>query len=54
MMALLGGGMATQIRAGSPGFSLVVCSVYLGLVMGGGLWLRSPKLRALFPIARES
>jgi hypothetical protein len=54
MMALLGGAMATQIRAGSPLFSHILFSVYLGLFMWGGLWLRSPKLRALFPIARES
>lgn len=49
MMALLGGAMATQIRAGSPLFSHVLFSVYLGLFMWGGLWLRDPKLRAIFP-----
>ncbi len=27
-------------------------SVYLGLFLWGGLWLRSPRLRALFPVAR--
>lgn len=53
MMGLLGGAMATQIRAGSPLFSHILFSVYLGLFMWGGLWLRSPKLRALFPIARD-
>ncbi|MET0569441.1 MAG: DoxX family protein [Hyphomicrobiaceae bacterium] len=53
MMGLLGGAMATQIRAGSPLFSHILFSVYLGLFMWGGLWLRSPQLRALFPIARE-
>lgn len=54
MMGLLGGAMATQIRAGSPLFSHILFSVYLGLFMWGGLWLRNPKLRALFPVARES
>ena len=49
MMALLGGAMATQIRAGSPLFSHQLFSIYLGLVMWGGLWLRDPTLRALFP-----
>lgn len=49
MTALLGGAMATQIRAGSPLFSHVLFSVYLGLFMWGGLWLRDPRLRALFP-----
>lgn len=53
-MGLLGGAMATQIRAGSPLFSHVLFSIYLGLFMWGGLWLRSPRLRALFPFERET
>ena len=53
MMALLGGAMATQIRAASPLFSHTLFSVYLGLFMWGGLWLRNPHLRALFPVARD-
>lgn len=52
MMALLGGAMATQIRADSPLFSHILFSVYLGLFMWGGLWLRDPRLRALFPVGR--
>lgn len=48
-MALLGGAMATQIRAGSPLFSHQLFSIYLGLFMWGGLWLRDPALRAVFP-----
>ncbi|MGE7472434.1 DoxX family protein [Bosea sp. NPDC003192] len=52
MMGLLGGAMATQIRAGSPLFSHVLFSLYLGLFMWGGLWLRNGRLRALFPIVR--
>lgn len=53
MMALLGGAMATQIRAGSPLFTHILFSLYLGLFMWGGLWLRDPRLRALFPIMRD-
>lgn len=53
MMAILGGAMATQIRAGSPLFSHTLFSVYLGAVMWAGLWLRSPALRALFPFVRQ-
>jgi hypothetical protein len=53
-MGLLGGAMATQIRADSPLFSHILFSLYLGLFMWGGLWLRDQRLRALFPIARES
>lgn len=54
MMGLLGGAMATQIRAASPLFSHVLFSLYLGLFMWGGLWLRDRRLRALFPIARNA
>lgn len=49
MMALLGGAMATQIRVGSPLFTHQLFSIYLGLFMWGGLWLRDPALRAIFP-----
>ncbi len=51
-MGLLGGAMATQIRAGSPLFSHILFSLYLGLFMWGGLWLRDPALRAIFPWRR--
>lgn len=53
MMGLLGGAMATQIRVGSPLFSHILFSIYLGLFMWGGLWLRDPALRALFPWRRD-
>ena len=52
MMGVLGGAVATQLRAGSPLFSHILFGIYLGLVMWGGLWLRDPGLRALFPIRR--
>ena len=52
MMGLLGGAMVTQIRADSPLFSHQLFSIYLGLVMWGGLWLRDARLRALFPFRR--
>ena len=50
---LLGGAMATQIRAESPLFSHVLFSIYLGLFMWGGLWLRDSDLRDRFPIRRS-
>lgn len=53
MMGLLGGAMATQIRAGNPLFSHILFAPYLGLLMWGGLWLRQPRLRALFPLWRK-
>ena len=52
-MGLLGGAMATQIRAESPLYSHILFSLYLGLFMWGGLWLRDEKLRALFPWRRK-
>lgn len=51
-MGLLGGAMATQIRAESPLYSHILFSIYLALFMWGGLWLRDEKLRALFPWRR--
>nr|WP_257644145.1 DoxX family protein [Luteimonas salinisoli] len=53
MMGLLGGAMATQVRAESPLFSHILFSLYLGLFMWGGLWLRDVRLRQLFPVVRE-
>jgi hypothetical protein len=49
MTGLLGGAMATHIRVGSPLFSHELFGIYLALFMWGGLWLRSPALRAIFP-----
>ena len=53
LMGLLGGAMTTQLRIDNPLFSHILFSLYLGLFMWGGLWLRDPKLRAIFPIQRS-
>jgi hypothetical protein len=50
---LLGGAMATQIRAEMPLYSNILFGLYLGLFLWGGLWLRDPALRKLFPIRRD-
>jgi hypothetical protein len=52
MMAILGGAMVTQMRAGSPLFSHTLFGIYLGIMMWGGLILRDARVRALFPVAR--
>ncbi|MBU1347652.1 MAG: DoxX family protein [Alphaproteobacteria bacterium] len=52
MTGLLGGAMASQVRVDAPLFSHQLFGLYLGLVMWGGLWLRDPALRALFPFRR--
>lgn len=54
MTGLIGGAMASHIRAGSPLLSHTLFGIYLSLVMWGGLWLRNPALRALFPFASRS
>ncbi len=51
-MAILGGAMVTQLRAGSPLASHTLFGLYLGVVMWGGLILRDPRIRAVFPLTR--
>ena len=46
----LGGAIATHARIGSPLFTHTLFGVYLALMVWGGLWLRSPALRALLPL----
>lgn len=52
MMAILGGAITTQLRAGSPLASHTLFGIYLGVIMWGGLILRDPRLRAAFPWTR--
>jgi hypothetical protein len=52
MMGVLGGAVATHIRVGDPMVSHVLFGVYLGLFMWGGIYLRDPRLRAIFPVRR--
>ncbi|MBP6878463.1 MAG: DoxX family protein [Phenylobacterium sp.] len=47
---VMGGAIATHLRVGDPLFSHVLFGVYLGAALWGGLWLREPRLRALFPV----
>ena len=54
MMGVLGGAITTQLRAGSPLFSHTLFGLYLGLIMWSGLWLRDPRLRAIFPLRQKS
>lgn len=52
MMAILGGAMVTQLRAGSPLASHTLFGIYLGVAMWGGLILRDPRIRRVFPIVQ--
>ena len=51
-MGIFGGAVAIHLRHANPLFSHVLFGVYLGLFMWGGLWLRDPDLRAVFPLRK--
>jgi len=48
----LGGAIATHARIADPLFSHTLFGLYLALMVWGGLWLRSPALRALLPFVQ--
>lgn len=50
MTGLLGGALASHLRADSPLVSHTLFSIYLGAFMWAALWLRNERLRALFPL----
>ena len=45
-----GGAVATHLRLNNPLFSHTLFTVYFGILIWGGLWLRNTKLRELLPI----
>ncbi len=49
-MGLLGGALASNLRADMPMFSHTLFSIYLGILMWLGLWLRDPRLRMVLPL----
>ena len=50
LMGVLGGAIASHLRVGDPLVSHVLFGVCLGLLAWGGLYLRDPALRAVFPV----
>lgn len=48
----LGGAVATHLRHSDPLFSHILFPVYVGIMAWGGLYLREPRLRALFPLRK--
>ena len=46
----LGGAVAAHLRLGDPLFTHTLFGVYLGILVWGGLWLRDPGLRVIFPL----
>ncbi|MBP7704948.1 MAG: DoxX family protein [Caulobacter sp.] len=49
---LIGGAIATNLRAEQPLFSHILFGVYLGVWMWAGLWLRDARLRSMIPLRR--
>lgn len=45
MTGIIGGAIASHLRANSPIFSHTLFGIYLGILMWAGLWLRDEKLR---------
>ena len=50
--ALMGGTAGVHLVNGNPLFSHLLFGPYLAVFAWGGLWLRDPQLRRLFPIRR--
>ena len=48
-----GGAIATHLRLDNPLFSHTLFTVYFGILVWGGLWLRNSKLRELFPLSHS-
>ncbi|HEV7838375.1 MAG TPA: DoxX family protein [Gemmatimonadaceae bacterium] len=48
----LGGAVASNLRIGAPLFSNVLFPIYVALFLWGGLYLRDPALRAVFPVRK--
>lgn len=44
----LGGAVATHVRLGNPMFTHILSPVYVAILLWGGLYLRDPRVRALF------
>jgi hypothetical protein len=50
----LGGAVAAHLRLGDPLFTHILSGVYGGLLVWGGLYLRDPRVRAIFPWTRTA
>ncbi len=50
LTGLLGGAIATRLRAESPLFSHTLFGLYIGLIAWAGLMLREPRLWRLLPL----
>lgn len=53
LTAYLGGAVASKVRIEDPLFSSILFSVYFGILVWGGLYLRDKRLRALIPASQD-
>ncbi len=53
LTGFLGGAVASKVRIMDPLFASTLFPVYFGLFVWGGLYLRSPHLRALLSLRRQ-
>jgi len=53
MTGYLGGAVATHLRLGNPLFSHILFSVYIAILLWGGIYLRDERLRALIPFRKK-
>ena len=49
-----GGAVATHVRLNNPLFTHTLFTVYFGILIWGGLWLRNSKLRELLPLRQSN
>jgi hypothetical protein len=46
----LGGAVATHVRVSDPLFTHTLFTVYFGVMLWGGLYLRDPRVREILPL----
>jgi hypothetical protein len=54
LTAYFGGAVATHLRLNNPLFTHTLFTVYFGIFIWGGLWLRNIKLRELLPLRQPN
>ena len=54
LTAYFGGAVCTHLRLNNPLFSHTLFTVYFGIFVWGGLWLRNTRLRELFPFQKSN
>jgi hypothetical protein len=50
----LGGAIFAQARVEAPLISHILFPTYIAALLWGGLWLRRPLLRSIFPVLPEN